>query len=76
VSTTYDSAITILGSRLVDANTVSVDLAFNSLQTSQNGPDGDTCDNWTLVFSMVQQSDGTWRMDGAKPYNGSTHTSC
>lgn len=76
VSTSYDSNIVILGTHLVDANTVKVDLAFNSLQTSANGPNGDTCDNWTLVFTMVQQSDGTWRMDGAKPYNGSTHTSC
>lgn len=76
LSTSYDSNITILDAQPVDANTVTVDLAFNSLQTSANGPDGDTCDNWTLVFTMVQQSDGTWRMDGAKPYNGSTHTSC
>jgi len=76
VSTSYDSDITILDAQLVDASTVTVDLAFNSLQTSANGPDGDTCDNWTLVFKMVQQSDGTWRMDGAQPYNGSTHTSC
>ena len=76
VSTSYDSDITILDAQLVDASTVTVDLAFNSLQTSANGPDGDTCDNWTLVFKMVQQSDGTWRIDGAQPYNGSTHTSC
>lgn len=76
VSTSYDSDFTILDTHLIDANTVTVDLAFNSLQTSANGPDGDTCDNWTLVFTMVQQNDGTWRMDGAKPYHGSTHTSC
>ncbi len=74
--TSYDSNINIIGARIVDATTVDVDLTFNSLQTAANGPDGDTCDNWTLVFRMVQQDDGTWRMDGAQPYNGSTHTSC
>ncbi|MDQ6657752.1 MAG: S1C family serine protease [Actinomycetota bacterium] len=76
LTTSYDSNIIILDTQLVDATTVTVDLAFNSLQTSEYGPDGDTCDNWTLVFTMIQDSSGTWLMDGAKPYNGSTHTSC
>ncbi len=76
VATSYDSNIAILDAQPVDAHTVTVDLAFNSVQTAANGPGGDTCDDWTLVYRLVQQSDGTWRMDGAKPYKGSTHTSC
>ncbi|MGI8416505.1 MAG: S1C family serine protease [Nakamurella sp.] len=76
LTSSYDSNITILDAQEVDASTVTVDLAFNSLQTSAYGPDGDTCDNWTLVFTMVQDINGNWLMDGAKPYNGSTHTSC
>ena len=76
VSTSYDSDIQIVDAQIVDAATVDVLLTFNSLQRTDKGPDGDTCDNWTLVFRMVQMNDGSWRMDGAKPYNGSTHTSC
>lgn len=76
VSTSYDSDIRIVDAQAVDAVTVNVLLTFNSLQISAKGPDGDTCDNWTLVFKMVQLDDGSWRMDGAKPYNGSTHTAC
>ncbi|WP_157695466.1 S1C family serine protease [Nakamurella panacisegetis] len=74
--TSYDSNIVILGARAVDATTVDVDLSFNSLQTPANGPDGDSCDNWTLTFVMIQTGDGRWLMDGAGPYHGRTHTPC
>lgn len=74
--TSYDSNILITAAQLVDPNTVTADLTFNSLQTAAYGPDGDTCDNWTLEFTMRQQDDGTWRIDGAQPHNGSTHTHC
>ena len=76
LTTSYDSAITILDAQTVDATTVTVDLAFNSLQLSSYGPDGDTCDNWTIAVTMIQGSDGGWLMDGSGPYHGATHTTC
>jgi serine protease Do len=76
LKTTYDFNIVILGAQLVDDTTVTVDLTFTSLQSPAYGPDGDTCDNWTLVYTMIQSTDGTWLMDGSKAYNGSTHTRC
>ncbi len=76
VSTSYDSNFQLLSAAPVDATTVKVGLAFNSLQASDKGPDGDTCDNWTLLFTMVQQDNGGWLIGPAKPYNGSTHTAC
>lgn len=55
---------------------VTIGLAFTSLQAAAQGPSGDTCDRWTLDHRMVQDSTGAWRIDGATPRNGSTHTSC
>ena len=76
VSTSYDSNFQLFGSQVVDSRTINVGLAFNSIQRSDKGPDGDTCDNWTLVFTMSQQDNGIWLIGPAKPYNGSTHVSC
>jgi hypothetical protein len=76
VSTSYDSDFQILGSTIVDDRVVDAGLAFTSIQESAKGPNGDTCDNWTLTYKMIQQADGTWLIDTAKPYNGSTHTTC
>jgi S1-C subfamily serine protease len=74
--TSYDSSVMILDAQSRTDGSVLVVLGFNSLQASAQGPDGDTCDNWTLDYAMVQASDGRWLIDSALPHGGSTHTSC
>jgi hypothetical protein len=76
VSTSYDSDFAILGSRVIRSGVVDVGLAFTSIQAPDKGPDGDSCDNWTLVFRMVQQDDGRWLIGPATAYQGATHTTC
>lgn len=75
-ATSYDSNITVLDAHAVDASTVTVALAFTSLQTADKGPNGDTCDNWTLQYTMVQGPDGTWYIDGTQAYGGAEHIAC
>ncbi len=75
VSTSYDSEIHVLTARRVDPVTARVVLSFVSLQRADKGPDGDTCDLWTLRYTMVEQA-GQWLIDNAQSYLGSTHTSC
>jgi serine protease Do len=75
-ATSYDFGITVLNAQAVNATTVHITLAFTSLQTSDKGPNGDTCDNWTLVYTMIQGQDGSWRIDNTAPDNGVEHTVC
>jgi serine protease Do len=75
-ATSYDTGQTILDAHALNPTTVVIDLAFTSLQTSDKGPNGDTCDNWTLTYTMIQASDGSWQIDAAKPYKGIAHTTC
>jgi serine protease Do len=75
VSTSYDSDVEVLTARRVDTVTAHVVLSFVSLQRADKGPGGDTCDIWTLRYTMVEQS-GQWLIDNAEAYAGSTHTSC
>jgi hypothetical protein len=55
---------------------VSVALAFTSIQRTDKGPNGDICDTWTILYTMIQSSDGSWRIDRAAPYHGVLHTTC
>jgi serine protease Do len=75
-ATSYDTDQEVLDARAVDADTVHVVLAFTSLQSAAKGPNGDTCDNWTIDYTMIRTSDGTWLIDAAAPYKGSLHTAC
>ncbi|MCU1657978.1 MAG: Trypsin-like peptidase protein [Pseudonocardiales bacterium] len=76
-ATSYDSGLTVIAAQAVDATTVHVALAFTSLQTADKGPSGDTCDNWTLLYTMIQGADGSWLIDSTGPYNGMPeHTAC
>ena len=52
-----------------------VALSFVSLQRADKGPDGDTCDNWTLDYTMVGIN-GSWYINSVAPYGSATHTSC
>lgn len=75
-ATSYDSEETVLAAHTIDSTTVQVALAFTSLQTPDNGPNRDTCDNWTLTYTMIEGSDGAWLIDRTQPYHGVSHTSC
>ena len=52
-----------------------VDVMFTSLQSASLGPNGDTCDIWTLEYT-IDNINGTWLIDSAIGQGGSTHTSC
>jgi serine protease Do len=50
-------------------------LDFTSVQDAAHGPDGNTCDNWTLNYTMVNTG-GTWLIDSVTGQNGVTHSPC
>jgi serine protease Do len=75
-ATSYDFGQGILDARQIDSATAHVALEFTSLQSTDKGPDGDACDVWTLLYTMVEGSDGAWYIDSTKPYRGSSHTPC
>lgn len=75
-STSYDSELEVLSAEATGPRTAMVALAFNSLQAPEYGPDGDSCDNWTLDYALVEDADGSWLIDGTSPHDGTSHTSC
>ena len=75
-ATSYDSDIQLLDARQLDPNTATVALSFMSLQRADKGPNGDTCDTWTLNYTVIRDNTDTWYIDNAEPYGGSSHTSC
>jgi hypothetical protein len=34
------------------------------------------CDNWTLLYTLIQSSDGSWLIDNTTAYQGGEHTTC
>jgi serine protease Do len=75
-ATSYISDIAVLDAHQVAAKTIQIALSFTSLQTSARGPNGDTCDTWTINYTLLQAADGSWLIDAADPYHGSLHTTC
>jgi hypothetical protein len=77
-STSFDSDITVLAASRRNATTVRVALSFTSLQRADKSPghSGDTCDHWTLWYTMVEQGDGKWYIDASAPYGPSEYRSC
>jgi S1-C subfamily serine protease len=75
-ATSYDSDIEVLDAKRIDAGTVDVALSFVSLQRADKGPSGETCDTWTLQYTMRVSPDGSWLIDGVAPYGRSDHTPC
>jgi hypothetical protein len=74
-ATSYDFNVAIQAIRPHGPGTDLVDVSFTSLQSPTQGPNGDTCDNWTLEYTMVN-SPGTWLIDYTSGQNGSTHSAC
>jgi S1-C subfamily serine protease len=75
-ATSYDSDFKVLGAQQTNADTVVIGMSFSSLQAQGYGPNGETCDNWTLDYTMVRSGNGNWLIDATAPHNGSTHTAC
>ncbi len=50
-------------------------VTFTSIQAPGYGPNGETCDYWTLDYTM-RLIGGRWLIDHAGPHDGSTHTPC
>jgi hypothetical protein len=75
-STSYDSQFRILSATQTSPTHAHVALQFVSLQRTDKGPDGDTCDTWTLDYHLVQL-DGSWYIHATNGYGGgANHTSC
>jgi hypothetical protein len=60
----------------VDASIVRVAKAFTSRKHQTRGPTGDTCDIWTLEYTMIQGRDNSWVIDATEPHYGTEHTTC
>jgi serine protease Do len=75
-ATSFDYNLDILDAQRFSSDQVLIALSFTSLQASAYGPGGDTCDNWTLDYTMVRQPDGQWLIDSVKSHNGTEHTPC
>jgi S1-C subfamily serine protease len=76
LSTSYDFNFSMGDVTTVSTNTDQVPLSFTSIQNSANGPNGDTCDNWTLNYTMRNIA-GAWLIDSVTAQHGSsTHTAC
>lgn len=74
--TSDDSQIQVLEADRVDATTVDIALSFVSHQRADKGPNGDTCDVWTLDYTMILTNDGSWHIDATNPYGSSDHSAC
>lgn len=48
----------------------SVTVSFVSTQAPGQGPNGETCTNWRLVYDMIRTYDGVWRIDRSDPAPG------
>ncbi len=57
------------------SGTIIAYVTFTSIQAAECGPNGETCDRWTLDYTM--QLVGTrWLIDGAHAHAGSTNGPC
>jgi serine protease Do len=75
-ATSYDFDQRVLAGRQVDVATAKVALQFTSIQAADKGPNGDTCDLWTLNYTMIAGAGGRWYIDHASPYHGRSHQAC
>jgi len=74
-STSLDSGVALL-SVTPAGQSVIAHVTFTSVQASEKGPGGDTCDNWDLDYTLVPSGD-SWLIDKVLGHNGGrTHTAC
>ena len=72
-STTHDVDVVLHAMTAIDGDTATVYVTFSSTQAANQGPDGDTRDDWTLDYTMTR-SGGRWYIDSVGAHDGSTHT--
>jgi hypothetical protein len=74
--TTQDSNIHVWSVKLTGLGVAVADVSFTSQQDASDSADGDTCDNWTIDYTM-RSINGAWLIDAAQGHaGGSTHTAC
>lgn len=74
-ATTYDYNVVVQSVSTYGFDTDLADVAFTSLQSAGLGPNGNTCDIWTLQYTMIKSGSG-WLIDGATGQNGVTNLAC
>lgn len=75
-ATSFDSGVSVLDARQLGPDQWLIGIAFNSIQDTAHGPNGDVCDNWTLNYTMIRANDGSWLIDSTKARAGIAHTAC
>jgi uncharacterized RDD family membrane protein YckC len=51
------------------------ELTFTSNQDAADGPDGETCTDWSLTYALTQEN-GSWKIDGLAHGLHHSHDSC
>lgn len=74
-ATSFDYDVSIHGVTATSTGAELVDVSFTSLQAPSQGPNGDSCDNWTLEYTMIS-SGGSWLIESARGQGGVTQVSC
>lgn len=75
-STSLDSEVALLSVTPGAGQSVIAHVTFTSVQASEKGPDGDTCDNWDLDYTLIPAGD-SWLIDKVLGHNGGrTHAAC
>lgn len=72
--TSYDSDFVVTAVR-ASGDAYVVSLRFVSLQDAAKGPDGKTCNRWTIDYTLVR-SGGGYVIDGAEGTNGTAFHDC
>jgi hypothetical protein len=73
--TSYDFNISLHSLTPQGAGAATVYASFTSLQSPQWGPHGESCDLWSLDYTMHFES-GSWLIERAGPHNGQQATPC
>lgn len=75
-ATSYDGLVVVHSVTPATAGAVLAHVTFTSVQAPDKGPNGDSCDNWDLDYSMIPSA-GTWLIDQVRGHNGGqTHIAC
>ncbi|MCL4310304.1 MAG: hypothetical protein M1340_08355 [Actinobacteria bacterium] len=74
-ATSNDFKVAVHDITPVDAATLQVFVTFTSTQDPGYGPNGETCDNWTLDYTFKREN-GSWLIDVSRPHNGISYQSC
>jgi hypothetical protein len=75
-SSSFDFGFKLGSVNLTGGDTAIASVSFTSIQDPAYGPNGESCDEWTLDYS-TRNIGGTWLIDSVKGHGGgSTHTAC